>query len=414
MALSEKITTRSFEALRDKYPEKLRNVHYQNLLEAVNKVAASNDVPLDAQSVSVTTELFRQLNLYANAEANSEINIEALSLQIFNELEVLSQKDTEQNHLTHQNNSGFSRKYIHERSKREQLEDHDMMALMPESTQHVEVLAQLKRDTSESFEAVREGVRTALQNKTIQHIMLAVGPGHWRGLYLSKPLGPDEKYQLDIFDPFGPSGGKCLERYAKDFFCSAGIKSEDIVVHFSGPAHPQRDLYACGDFTCAYSHQMMKKFGVLETGYHQSFIDVLEQDGNKNDVLRNMSRSICAARYAQSLDLELDFNADLDEHSIREKNSLKKKRRKVNIQAESQLSKRAAKVSEKNGDEFDWIFLFKCCSYLAMLAGGAMFLLGLLLPISSLAFGGVCVFSLGFFAYNQLPVEKTQKPAFSF
>ncbi|HHF7371915.1 TPA: hypothetical protein ACPSKD_003334 [Legionella anisa] len=68
------------------------------------------------------------------------------------------------------------------------------------------------------------------------------------------------------------------------------MDESQVTIKTTGPTHPQTDAYACGDFTCAYSHKKMKELSAQDRAYNQNLITVLDSRGNKGDALRYASR----------------------------------------------------------------------------------------------------------------------------
>ncbi|HHF7372948.1 hypothetical protein [Legionella bozemanae] len=286
MALSEEYQKKSLENFIKRYNKKL-TAQSKILLDAVNKLAASYDVPLGFQSDDVIELVGKQLAKPFDASSLQNVAASIYSM-------VIEQNDREKNinMSKHHAQGRFDLKYIHQRSLRDQLQDHDMSLLMPKSHNNIEVLGPVNRFDSGSIEAAQEGLNLALKNKHFDHIFIPIGPGHWRGFYLTKPVGGKGKYHLELFDPFGPSGADAIKDIALDLLKECGIDKSQITIETTGPTHPQRDMYACGDFTCAYSHKKMKALGAPNSVYNQDLITILDSRGNKGDSLRYASREI--------------------------------------------------------------------------------------------------------------------------
>ncbi len=395
--LEEEYKKKSLIALQERQPDMRDDAGSQHLLKEVNEIAALAYIALNRQSETFITELFRQIECHKDKE-----DMTGLPIQIYGVLSEILDRESEDDRRNHRNQGVFDEKHIHVRGRTEQMQNHDMGALMPEPTGHIEVLGTVDRlevsarsnQQSKILVSLKEGIDLALQNENIKHIIIPVGPGHRRGVYLTKPATPDEKYNVEVFDPFGSGGAMALASFVETFLSHSGIGPEKQNMTFSGPLKPQRDGYACGDFTCAYSHRMMKQFGAPEEAYNQALIDVLDEQGNAGGVLRGMTRSI------------------FDELFPEEKKALggvpqrKKKKPKASEASEASEGFKAFETSDvpqKGNDknEVDWIFYFKCFGALAMLAGGVMLAVGLWVSIPMLAIGGVCVLGMGFFTLNQ-------------
>ncbi|EHL31589.1 hypothetical protein [Legionella drancourtii] len=284
MPLSQKIQNQSLNTLMSNYSSKKLTHEGIERLKAVNAMAAFNDVALSMQSPKVITIIGDQLE--KTFPESSRPNVATLIYSM-----VIEQMDREadENKRKHQAQGHFSLQYIHQRTLRDQLQDHDMNLLMPKSQGNIEVLAPVNR-FDRSTEVVQEGIATALKNKDINHIVIPIGPGHWRGIYLTKPVDVNSKYQLELFDPYGPIGADTIKKTTLNLLQKCGINENQITIKTTGPTHPQQDGYACGDFTCAYSHKKIKEFGA--TVYNQNLITALEHQGNKEDSLRHTSHKV--------------------------------------------------------------------------------------------------------------------------
>ena len=265
-------------------------------LMIVNQLIGSKlALPLSRQSLAVIQLLKDQLNTLSSTPAE-----EAAEL-IFFLIKEQGERETEQNRLKHRRQGAFTfRQPIHQRSFRDQLQDDDMTSFMPKSEGNIEVLAALNRFDTGSTDALPEVIRSALKNKKLHHIIIPAGPGHWRGVYLTKPSEEGGKYQLELFDPYGPAGAHAITQIILGLLNKSGIKSAQINIGYTGPTHPQTDGYACGDYTCAHSHKKMKEFGAKKSKYNQEIIDALESQGNENGHLRTTVRKISEKGIAQA------------------------------------------------------------------------------------------------------------------
>ncbi|KTD44356.1 hypothetical protein [Legionella parisiensis] len=288
MALSEEYRNRSLENFIKRYKKKL-TVQSNTLLDAINKLAATYDVPLGFQSDEVIKLVGKQLD-----KPFDESSLQKVAASIYSMVIEQNDRETHENRRKHRAVGRFDLKYIHQRSLKDQLQDHDMALLMPQSHGNIEVLGPINRFDPGSVGAAREGLDLALKNKRFDHIFIPVGPGHWRGIYLTKPVGGKGKYQVELFDPYGPGGASAIEEMTLELLKHCGIDASQVTIKTAGPIHPQKDMYACGDFTCAYSHKKMKELGAPRSAYNQDFIAVLDSRGNKEDSLRYASRDLSA------------------------------------------------------------------------------------------------------------------------
>jgi hypothetical protein len=283
MGLSQEIQAQSLDVLTKRYKLTTPSKKLQ-LLTAINTLAATHDVFLSSQSDEVIKLIGKQLE----KPFNEEVTAASIYSLVIEQMD----RETEENRRRHRAQGHFDQKYIYQRTLRDELQDHDMSLLMPKSHGNIEVLAPVNRFDSGSIEAVREGITLALKEKHCDHIVIPIGPGHWRGIYLSKPVDATGKYLLELFDPYGPSGANAIRKITLDLLKKCGINENQITIKTTGPIHPQADGYACGDFTCAYSHKKMKEFGAKDKAYNQNLITVLDSHGNNQDLLRLASREV--------------------------------------------------------------------------------------------------------------------------
>lgn len=284
MPLSQKVQNQSLNTLLSHYSAKKLSIEGIERLKAINAMAATNDVPLSMQSPKVIKLIGDQLE--KSFPKSSRLNIISL---IFSMVIEQLDRETDENKRKHRAQGHFDPQYIHQRSLHDQLQDHDMNRLMPKSQGNIEVLAPVNR-FDRSSEVVQEGIASALNDKKINHVVIPIGPGHWRGIYLSKPADTMGKYQLELFDPYGPVGANAIKQTTLDLLQKCGINKSQINIKTTGPTNPQQDGYACGDFTCAHSHKKMKEFAA--PAYNQDLISALERQGNKEDSLRHTSRQV--------------------------------------------------------------------------------------------------------------------------
>lgn len=279
---------------KKKLPPKSRK-----LLEAVNALAAKESVALGAQSDEVIQLVGKQLE-----KSFDESSLQDVAISIYSLVIERMDRETDENRRRHRAQGRYDQKYIHERSLRDQLQDHDMSLLMPKPYGKIEVLGPVNRFDSRSVEAVQEGIALALQNKNINHIFIPIGPGHWRGFYLTRPVDGKGKYQLELFDPYGPRGANAIREMTLALLKKCGIDASQIRITGKGPMNLQQDAYACGDFTAAFSHKKMKELGAPAAAYNQDLIKVLDTQGNKNDVLRRATRGISQTTTSEKIEKE--------------------------------------------------------------------------------------------------------------
>jgi hypothetical protein len=196
------------------------------------------------------------------------------------------------NRSRHLSQGRFDLTALHHRAIRDQMQDHDMTLIMPKSTGNISVFGVLNRFDPSSADSIQDALASDLFNEAIGHIIIPVGPGHWRGVYLTKPSPELDEvlFDVELFDPYGPIGAASIDLYTLNLLANCGIPKELIKIRHTGPAHPQGDAYSCGDFTNAYSHKKMKEFGAPKGNYNENLVNTLENFGNIYDTLRFMTR----------------------------------------------------------------------------------------------------------------------------
>lgn len=288
MALSKEIQNKSLRSLIQKYARQLNEAD-KKLIELINNLAAADNIPLYAQNQNVIDLLIKTIK-----ESKSEQNpdLEGTSYFIYGLITKEIEAQSEINRQRHLMQGRFDETALHLRTERDQMQDHDMTLLMPKSQDRIVVMAALNRYDPHSANAIIDTLASDVFNPEVHHIMIPVGPGHWRGVYLSKPKGGvhDTVYDLELFDPYGPEGAAVLDDYVLDLLNRCGVPKELVNIRHTGPKHSQGDAYSCGDFTCAYSHKKMKEFGAPEGSYNPILIDTLDNLGNVDNVLRMATR----------------------------------------------------------------------------------------------------------------------------
>ncbi len=311
MALSQKIQNQSLQALTAAYSKKKLTPEQVQRLTALNTLAATNDVRLSQQSPRVINLVAAQLQKSFPKSSRKNV-VDFMYSLVVEQMD----RETDENKRQHGAQGRFDQKNIHQRGLRDQLQDHDMTLLMPKSHGNVEVLAPVNR-FDRSTDVVQEGIAAALQDKRINHVVIPVGPGHWRGMYLTKPVDGKGNYQLELFDPYGSIGANAIKQLSLDLLQKCGIKPSQITIKTTGPTHPQTDGYACGDFTCAYSNKKMKEFGASDKHYNQALITALDLQGNKNDSLRQASRKVTQALPEPQVRIPVVQSTRVDTHTSR-------------------------------------------------------------------------------------------------
>lgn len=247
MALSKEIQNKSLRSLIQKYARQLNETD-KKLIELINNLAAADDIPLYAQNQNVINLLIKTIK---DSQSEHSPDLEGTSYFIYGLITAEMEAQSEINRQRHLMQGRFDETALHLRTERDQMQDHDMTLLMPKSQGSIVVMAVLNRYDSHSANAIIEALASDVFNPEVHHIMIPVGPGHWRGVYLSKPLGgiSDTVYDLELFDPYGPAGAAVLDDYVLDLLNQCGVPKELVNIRHTGPKHPQGDAYSCGDFT---------------------------------------------------------------------------------------------------------------------------------------------------------------------
>ncbi len=291
--LSHQVTDASLKKLVNQYRNSAPiQPHQENLFNAINQLAAKNDIRLSEQSENVIKLLFSRVKATAN-----NVDMAAASQAIYNQLEKeWNVNERQRNLASHKAQGQFDIKPLHLRGLKDQMQDHDMTQIMPKSTPHIEVLAVFNPKDKSTTPAMTGAISTAMSDSQIKHIVIPIGPGHWRGIYLTKPAGDSTKYGLELFDPYGPAGAARIKDDTINLLKQCGINEDQLNITYTGPNHPQNDYYACGDFTCAHTHKKMQEFGAKNSEYNPVLIETLDTSGNRDDSLRNMTRQIAEAK----------------------------------------------------------------------------------------------------------------------
>ncbi|MFI4962871.1 MAG: hypothetical protein ACHP6H_03335 [Legionellales bacterium] len=309
MIENQVLVTNSLNALwntfQSRYTGKKDDVNVNCLLKHINQIAATRDVLLNEQTQTVLLILFKQLDMY-DPDFGDSMSTEDFALGIYNELEAQMNKESDEARRRHAAQGSFSPTKIHLRSMRDQLQDNDMTRFMPKSLGAIEVLGAINQFDKANDAIAIEGLKHALKEGELRYIMAPVGPGHWRGIYITKPMNGTDKYILELFDPYGPKGAQAIEDFVLALLEKAGLSRDNIEIKYSGPIIPQADGYACGDFTCAYSHKKMQEWRAPENiGYNPALIKVLDTKGNANAALRLAVRQISeAGKVATTVEIE--------------------------------------------------------------------------------------------------------------
>lgn len=288
MALSSVIKLESYNSLVLRYTDQLNETDKQ-VLELINDIAAEDDIPLYKQHINITDHLIKLIKA-SQTEKNDDLL--GTSFLIYSLVTELMASQSVVNRNRHLSQGHFDLTALHHRAIRDQMQDHDMTLIMPKSTGNISVFAVLNRFDPSSADSIHDVLASELFNDNIDHIIIPVGPGHWRGVYLTKPSPELDEvlFDVELFDPYGPTGAAALDAYTLNLLANCGIPKELINIRHTGPAHPQGDAYSCGDFTNAHSHKKMKEFGAPKGNYNENLVNTLENFGNIYDTLRFMTR----------------------------------------------------------------------------------------------------------------------------
>ncbi len=133
-----------------------------------------------------------------------------------------------------------------------------------QTTEHLEPL--LPFDTREGYVALApyskeavdlfsEHLKGYLDDPETHTLSFPVGPGHWRLVTLKRNNG---RFIVELFDSFGAKSAEGIKKMIEALLDKSGIASDQYEMVFVGPAKPQRDAFACGDFTVAWAHKVAK------------------------------------------------------------------------------------------------------------------------------------------------------------
>lgn len=288
MALSSTIILESYNSLLRTYAAQLNDTD-KVLLNLINEAAAEDDIALHFQDKKITDFIIKHIK---ESKSESSKDLEGSASIIYIMALELMESQSAFNRRRHTAQGKFDTTSLPHRSLLDQMQDHDMTLMMPKSVGNISVFAPLNRSDEGSIEAIQEVFASEVYNEAIKHIIIPVGPGHWRGVYLTKPSVEEDEfvYTLELFDPYGPNGAVNIERDVTKLLEFCQIPKEFVKINYTGPKHPQGDAYSCGDFTCAHSHKKMKELGAPKGSYNETLINTLDNLGNANDVLRFMTR----------------------------------------------------------------------------------------------------------------------------
>ncbi|HAU3905003.1 TPA: lpg1148 family Dot/Icm T4SS effector, partial [Legionella pneumophila] len=185
MALSKEIQNKSLRSLIQKYARQLNETD-KKLIELINNLAAADDIPLYAQNQNVINLLIKTIK---DSQSEHSPDLEGTSYFIYGLITAEMEAQSEINRQRHLMQGRFDETALYLRTERDQMQDHDMTLLMPKSQGRIVVMAVLNRYDTHSANAIIEALASDVFNPEVHHIMIPVGPGHWRGVYLSKPQG---------------------------------------------------------------------------------------------------------------------------------------------------------------------------------------------------------------------------------
>lgn len=304
MAISVELQEESYKTLIRTYSNRLKEEQYK-ILDEIVKLAAAEDIHLCRQEKLLLNEIISDI-VKANKDAKA---IYDNFKKKYDNLSLVNQK-------IHQTRRGYSNLPLHLRwnQDRELLQDHDMTLLMPNSTETITILAPVDTAQIQTLEAIQIGIQKALEDKSIQHIFMAIGPGHWRGFYLTKLSAESATYELELFDSFGPNGAKYIENFVfSKLLQPLNIQKNQVQISHTGPKVIQKDCYSCGDFVIAHTHEKMRDKGAAESDYNASFIEAIKTSNQLRAVTiketKQLQSSESKASSSESADSEDAVNS---------------------------------------------------------------------------------------------------------
>lgn len=288
MPLSREMQQKSLEGIIGYYYDKEINLTAEEseLLTKVNKLAADDNTLLSGQTSAILDELLESIRGA----------IKPTVAEMYDVIKQRLNENTLENQARHRAQGHFDVTPLHVRAPMDELQDHDMTRFMPKSFGNIVVLAVTNQNEYNNVtkKLAVEGIRAALNDDNKKHIILPMGPGHYRLMCITKPV-PGEQYKVDLFGPYGEEDGRALTGLALELLTASGIVASQIAQpNLEGPTHKQPDGYACGDYTCAHAHEKMKAFGAPASAYDERLIFALNKQGNHDNALRNVFRAISA------------------------------------------------------------------------------------------------------------------------
>ncbi len=390
MALSSGIQRKSYDTLVLKYANKLSETDKQ-LLELVNNIASQNNIPLYLQNQDVLDSLIKHIHA---SETQNNKNLPRTALLVYDVITCLMESQSTINRSRHLAQGHFDLTPLHLRAIKDQMQDHDMTLSMPQSVGNISVLAVLNRFDPSSANAIKDVLASELFNEEKKHIIIPVGPGHWRGAYITRPSEEQNEafYDVELFDPYGARGATAIDSYVQELLTNCGIPRELIKLRHSGPRHPQGDAYSCGDFTNAYSHKKMKQYGATKGYYNEILVNTLDNLGNVDNVLRFMTREETRKITEGTARKSTGINDGYFDKS----EQVDKTNPSANIPLSSSTPPSDSSAAEKNKQEqtsFSWLKIgsIAIISALGALIGAFVFQLGMALGALFGAIIGACV-----------------------
>ena len=245
------------------------------LLGRINQLAVDEELRLADQSDAALNILLKQINE----------NAPKAPIEIYNLVKTTIEKENTEARQKAARSARNTTVPLHKANLHSEMHDQDITAIMPKSFGAIEVLASLNLSDPQSTALFQESLEALINDNQINHIFVPVGPGHWRGFYLSKPKDGSEPYQLELFDSCGTEGAKSIQTQIEALLTIAPVN-----ITLTEPPVKQTEGYSCGDYVCAYSHQKMQEIHP-DAPVNEKLIFALKQ-GNQNDHLRKATRKV--------------------------------------------------------------------------------------------------------------------------
>jgi hypothetical protein len=151
-----------------------------------------------------------------------------------------------------------------------------------------------------SAQLMIEAAGNALQKEDVEHVMFAVGPGHWYWVTISKTGNLAQPFAVEVFDP-NCRASSHIYQFLDMALAHIGIDSY-LKTPFvnNGLIKPQSDGYSCGYYAASYAHLKVKQIvdaqnerlaaqelPLIAHNCNEQMINALKIHGNRDHYLRD-------------------------------------------------------------------------------------------------------------------------------